>query len=141
MGDAGPGGAEGAGRPFRRVFSGAPWEEAVGYCRVLEADGRLFVTGTAPVTRDGKGVYAPGDAYAQTVRCLEIIRESLAKLGVGLDRVARTRMFVTDISRWEEYGRAHAEAFRGHPPATTMVEVRALIRPGMLIEIEADAVR
>lgn len=128
------------GKPFERVFSGAPWEAVVGYCRVLEAGDRIFVTGTAPVATGG-GVHAPGDPYAQAVRCLEIIRENLAKLGVGLDRVTRTRMFVTDISRWEEYGRAHAEAFGDHPPATTMVEVRRLIDPEMLIEIEADAVR
>jgi len=128
------------GKPFERVFSGAPWEAAVGYCRVLEAGDRIFVTGTAPVAPGG-GVHAPGDPYAQAVRCLEIIRENLAKLGVGLDRVTRTRMFVTDISRWEEFGRAHAEAFGDHPPTTTMVEVRRLIDPEMLIEIEADAVR
>jgi enamine deaminase RidA (YjgF/YER057c/UK114 family) len=130
------------GKPFERVFTGAPWEAAVGYCRVLEAGDRIFVTGTAPVASGGDGrVHAPGDAYAQASRCIDIIRESLAKLGVGLDRVTRTRMFVTDISRWEEFGRAHAEAFGDHPPATTMVEVRRLIHPDMLIEIEADAVR
>jgi len=129
------------GKPFERVFTGVPWEAAVGYCRVLEAGDRIFVTGTAPVAREGDGVHAPGDAYAQAARCIEIIEANLAKLGVGLDRVTRTRMFVTDISRWEEYGRAHAEAFGDHPPTTTMVEVRALIHPDMLIEIEADAVR
>lgn len=128
------------GKPFERVFSGVPWEEKVGYCRVLEAGDRIFVTGTAPVARGG-GVHAPGDAYAQAVRCIEIIQENLAKLGVDLDRVTRTRMFVTDISRWEEFGRAHAEAFGDFPPTTTMVEVSRLIDPEMLIEIEADAVR
>ena len=123
---------------FQRVFSGAPWEARVGYCRALRAEDRIFVTGTAPVG-DG-GVHAPGDAYAQTRRCLEIIEEALRELGADLSDVVRTRMFVTDISRWREFGRAHAEAFADSPPTTTMVEVRALIDPEMLIEIEADAV-
>ena len=122
---------------FQRVFSGAPWEARVGYCRALRSGNRIFVTGTASV-KDG-AVYAPGGAYAQTKRCLEIIEEALAELGAGLSNVVRTRMFVTDISRWEDFGRAHGEAFADHPPTTTMVEVRALIDPEMLIEIEADA--
>lgn len=124
---------------FERAFSGAPWEERVGYCRALRAGDRIFVTGTAPVT-EGGGVHAPDDAYEQARRCLEIIAEALAELGAGLQDVVRTRMFVTDIERWEEVGRAHGEAFRGHPPTTTMVEVSRLIDPGMLVEIEADAV-
>jgi isochorismate pyruvate lyase len=124
---------------FQRVFSGAPWEGKVGYCRALRAGKRIFVTGTAPVNPDGS-VHAPGDAYAQTRRCLEIIRSALAGLGAGLEHVTRTRMFVSDIARWQEYGRAHGETFRDHPPATTMVEVSQLIDPQMLIEIEADAV-
>ena len=125
--------------PFRRVFSGAPWERTVGYCRVLVAADRVFVTGTAAVEPDGS-VHAPGDAYAQARRCLDIIREHLHEAGVTMDRVTRTRMFVTDIDRWKEFGRAHAEAFGEGPPTTTMVEVRRLIHPDMLIEIEADAV-
>lgn len=124
---------------FERVFTGAPWEKHVGYCRVLKAERLVFVTGTAAVEPDGT-VHAPGDGYRQTLRCLTIMRDALAELGVGLDRVARTRMFVTDIDRWKDYGRAHAEVFGAHPPTTTMVEVRRLIHPDMLIEIEADAV-
>ena len=124
---------------FQRVFSGAPWEKEVGYCRVLKAGNQVFVTGTAPVEPDG-GVHAPGDALAQTRRCLEIIRESLAGLGIGMESVVRTRMFTTDITRWEDYGQAHREVFQAHPPATTLVEVRSLIHPDMLIEIEADAI-
>ena len=124
---------------FQRVFSGAPWEAQVGYCRALRAGDRIFVTGTAPVA-EGGGVYAPDDAYAQARRCFEIIERALAEVGAGLGDVTRTRMFVTDIERWPDYGRAHAEAFGDHPPTTTMVEVRRLIDPGMLIEIEADAV-
>ena len=125
--------------PFQRVFSGAPWEQKVAYCRALRAGDRIFVTGTA-ASAPGGGVQAPGDAYAQTRRCLEIIRAALAELGVGMERITRTRMFVTDISRWEEVGRAHHEVFAEHPPTTTMVEVSRLIHPDMLVEIEADAV-
>ena len=124
---------------FERVYSGSPWEPKVGYCRALRAGDFVFVTGTAPVAVGG-GVHAPGDAYAQTVRCLEIIEKALAGLGADLSQVVRTRLFVTDIARWEEYGRAHGERFASHPPCTTMVEVKALIDPQMLIEIEADVV-
>lgn len=124
---------------FQRVFSGAPWEARVGYCRALRAGDRIFVTGTAPVA-EGGAVHAPGDAYGQARRCFAIIQEALAGVGATLADVTRTRMFVTDIDRWEEFGRAHQEAFGAHPPTTTMVEVRRLIHPDMLIEIEADAV-
>ena len=124
---------------FQRVYSGAPWETRMGYCRALRAGNMISVTGTAPLSTGGK-VHAPGDAYAQAKRCFEIIREALASLGATMGDVTRTRMFVTDISRWAEYGRAHAEAFAGNPPTTSMVEVRSLIDPKMLIEIEADAV-
>jgi isochorismate pyruvate lyase len=125
--------------PVSRAYSHAPWETEVGYCRAVRAGDHIYVTGTAPVADDG-GVFAPGDGYAQARRCLEIIRKALNDLGAGLEHVVRTRMFVTDIKRWPEFGRAHREFFATHPPATTMVEVRALIHPDMLIEIEADAV-
>jgi isochorismate pyruvate lyase len=124
---------------FLRVFSGAPWEAQIGYCRALRAGARVFVTGTAPVA-EGGGCHAPGDAYGQAVRCFEIMREALAGVGADMEDVTRTRMFVTDIERWKEFGRAHAEVFGAHPPTTSMVEVRRLIDPEMLIEIEADAV-
>ena len=124
---------------FQRVFSGVRWEKEVGYCRALRVDDRIFVTGTAAVNPDGS-VHAPGDAYSQTVRCLEIVREALTSLDATVAHVTRTRMFVTDIERWEEYGRAHGEVFGAHPCATTMVEVSRLIDPQMLIEIEADAI-
>ncbi len=124
---------------FRRAYSGAPWEESVGYCRALRAGNLVYVTGTAPVDPDGT-VHAPGDGVAQARRCLAIIAEALGTLGVGLGSVVRTRMFVTDIGRWQEYAQAHREAFGEHRPATTMVEVSRLIHPDMLIEIEADAV-
>ena len=122
-----------------RVFSGAAWEKTVGYCRAIRVGNHIYVSGSAPVA-EGGGVHEPGDAYAQARRCLEIIDTALGKLGASLADIVRTRMFVTDISRWEEYGRAHGEIFGNHPPATSLVEVRKLIDPLMLIEIEADAV-
>ncbi|MEZ4414249.1 MAG: RidA family protein [Gemmatimonadota bacterium] len=122
-----------------RAFSGVVWEGRVGYCRALRTGSLVFVTGTAPVAADGT-VHAPGDPEAQARRCLDIIEEALAAVGASLSDVVRTRMFVTDISRWEDYGRAHGDRFREHPPCTTMVEVKGLIEPEMMIEIEADAV-
>jgi len=123
---------------LRRVYSGAPWEKQVGYCRAIRRGPHIWVTGTAPVAEDG-GVYAPGDPYAQTARCLEIIENAMNELDAGLEHIVRTRMFVTDIHRWEAIGRAHAAVFKDHPPTTTMVEVSSLIDPQMMIEIEADA--
>ncbi|MEL6545281.1 MAG: RidA family protein [Myxococcota bacterium] len=123
---------------MERVFSDAPWEKLVGYCRALKAGDFVYVTGTAPVGENG-AVHAPDDGYGQARRCLELIELSLEKLGADRSDITRTRMFVTDIGRWEEYGRAHAEFFGEHRPATTMVEVKALIDPEMLIEIEVDA--
>ncbi|CAN5128931.1 RidA family protein [soil metagenome] len=111
----------------------------MGYCRAVRAGQHVYVTGTAPVGEDGK-VVAPGDGYLQAKRCLEIIGRALTDLGAGFESVVRTRMFVTDISLWPSFGRAHREVFGDHPPATTMVEIRGLIDPDMLIEIEADAV-
>lgn len=124
---------------FRRGYTDVIWEREVGYCRVLRAGDRVFVTGTAPVGASGE-VIAPGNAYEQAKACFEAIERALAQVEVGLERVTRTRMFVTDIERWAEFGRAHREAFGAHPPTTTMVEVRRLIHPDMLIEVEADAV-
>ena len=129
-----------AGEPLQRFGSHAVWEREVGYCRLVKAGGLVFVTGTAPVDETGAGVVAPGDAEAQARRCLELIERALAQVGLDRTRIARTRMFVTDIARWRDYGRAHAAFFGEHRPATTMVEVKALIHPAMLIEIEADAV-
>jgi len=111
----------------------------VGYCRAVRRGSHVAVSGTAPIGADGR-VVAPGDGYAQAARCLEIMGTALVELGAGLADVVRTRMFVTEISRWEEFARAHREAFGAHPPATTMVQVGALIDPEMLIEIEADAI-
>lgn len=123
---------------FQRVFSGAPWEEKVGYCRALRAGSHVYVTGTVAIGADG-ALVGVGDGHAQARRCLEIIEASLERLGCDRRAIVRTRMFTTDISRWAEYGRAHREFFGDHRPTTTLVEVRALIGPDMLIEIEADA--
>ncbi|MBL8684639.1 MAG: RidA family protein [Myxococcales bacterium] len=123
----------------RRVSTGAPWEARVGYCRAVRRGPFVAVSGTAPVGDNGDTV-GVGDAYAQARRCLEIATRALEQLGANAGDVVRTRMFVTDIARWEDYGRAHAEFFGEHRPATTMVEVRKLIRDDMLVEIEVDAV-
>lgn len=120
------------------VSSGAPWEAIVGYCRAVRTGPHIAVSGTAPVQADG-AVFAVGDPYEQAKRCIEIIAEALERLDAGLEHVVRTRMFVTDIGQWEAIGRAHGEAFGPIRPATTMVEVAALIHPDMLVEIEADA--
>jgi enamine deaminase RidA (YjgF/YER057c/UK114 family) len=122
-----------------RVQSGAPWEERVGYCRAIRAGDHVYVTGTVAVEPDGTP-HAPNDAYGQAKRALEIIETAIAELGARREHVVRTRIFVTDIARWSEFGRAHAEFFGEHRPATTMVEVRRLIADDFLVEIEADAV-
>jgi enamine deaminase RidA (YjgF/YER057c/UK114 family) len=114
------------------------WEAIVGYSRAVRVGDRIYVTGTT-ATDEAGNVVGVGDAYAQTVQTIQNIERALRRLGVGLEHVVRTRMFVTDISRWEEYGRAHGEFFHDIMPATTMVEVSRLIDARMLIEIEADA--
>jgi enamine deaminase RidA (YjgF/YER057c/UK114 family) len=121
-----------------RISSGAKWEPIVGYSRAVKVGNRIYVTGTTALDDDGELV-GIGDAYEQAKQCLRNIENALKRLGAGLEHIVRTRMFVTDISRWEEYGRAHGELLRDVMPATTMVEVRALIDPRMLIEIEVDA--
>jgi enamine deaminase RidA (YjgF/YER057c/UK114 family) len=125
--------------PVMRTFSDSCWESKVGYCRAIRVGNQIYVSGTAPVDEAG-GVFAPGDAYAQAKRCFEIVRKALRDLGADISHVVRTRMFVTDISRWAEFGRAHQEFFGEYPPVTTMVEVKSLIDPAMLIEVEVDAV-
>lgn len=122
----------------RRIATGAPWEKRFGYCRAVRAGSWVCVSGTAPLEADGS-THAPGDMVAQARRCLEIALKALRELGGEPRHVVRTRMFVTDIARAEQAGRAHGEVFGACPPATSMVEVRALIAPDMLVEIEVDA--
>ena len=124
--------------PIKRVFSGAPWEETISYCRAIQSGPFVAVSGTTSM-KDG-AVFGAGDSSAQTTRCLEIIEEALKQLGLTRANIIRTRMFVTDITLWEKFGRAHGEFFHGHPPATSMIGVKSLISPELLNEIEADAV-
>ena len=125
-------------RDRQKYSSGVKWESIVGYSRAVRVGERIYVTGTT-ATDDRGGIVGVGDAYAQTVQIIKNIERALKALGASLEHVVRTRMFVTDISLWEEYGRAHGEFFGGIMPATTMVEVSKLIDERMLIEIEADA--
>ncbi|MBO0773195.1 MAG: RidA family protein [Pseudonocardia sp.] len=123
----------------RKISSDAPWEPVVGYSRAVAAGDYVFVSGCTS-TADGEFVHE-GDAGAQTEQAIRNIGEALAKFGAGLSDVVRTRMFVTDMTRWQEYGRAHGAAFGEAMPATSMIGVAALVDPRMLVEVEAVAYR
>ena len=123
----------------RRSSSGTTWEPVVGYSRAVAAGDFVFVSGCTSVA--GAEFVHEGDAYAQTAQAISNVRDALAELGLALSDVVRTRMFVTDIARWEEYGRAHGAAFGEIMPATSMIGVSALIDPRMLVEVEAVAHR
>ncbi len=119
--------------------SGAKWEDIVGYSRAVKMGNTVEVTGTVAVD-DNNNLVGGNDAYEQTRFIIQKIEKALQRAGASLNDVVRTRMFVTDISRWEEYGKAHGEFFKDIKPCTTMVEVSKLISPEYLIEIEATAI-
>jgi enamine deaminase RidA (YjgF/YER057c/UK114 family) len=128
-----------AGTTRQSVYSGTPWEPKVAYCRAKRVGSTIAVSGTVAVDESGS-VVAPRDMYAQTAYAIRKIERALTELGSGLGDVVRTRTFVTDISRFDEFARAHREAFAGIDPAATCVEVAALVSPDLVVEIEVDAV-
>lgn len=120
------------------ISSGAPWESIVGYSRAVKVGNYVHVAGTTSVDKDGK-VVGKDDPYSQTKQILKIIEAALAEAGATMKDVVRSRIFITDVSQWEAVGRAHGEVFGEIRPAATMVEVKALINPELMVEIEVDA--
>jgi enamine deaminase RidA (YjgF/YER057c/UK114 family) len=123
----------------QNISSASPLEPRIGFSRAVRVDRFLAIPGTAPITPGG-GVAAPGDVYGQTMRCLEIVAQAIADAGFTLDTVTRTRVMLTDISRWEDAARAHGELFSTIRPACTFVEVKGFINREWLVELEVDCI-
>ena len=123
----------------RLISSGSPLEPTIGFSRAVRVGPHVAIAGTAPIAPDGT-VAAPGDVYGQTVRCLDIIEQAVGDAGLSLTHVIRTRIMLTDISRWAEAARAHGERFGAIRPACTLVEVKGFIDRGWLVEVEADCI-
>jgi len=123
----------------QQVSSGTPWEGKVGYCRAIRVGNLVYVAGTTASDEAGN-VITPGDMYGQSAYALQKIGRALKEVGASFEDVVRTRSFTTDISRWQEFGQAHGEIFSAIRPVSTLVEVRQLVDPAHLIEIEVDAV-
>jgi enamine deaminase RidA (YjgF/YER057c/UK114 family) len=127
----------GGNMPKELISSGSPFEKDIGFSRAVKIGNIIAVSGTAPIAPDGTAAF-PGDLYAQTRHCLEIVEEAIANGGGDLDNVVRTRVYLTDISRWKEAAKAHGEFFGEIQPASTFIEVKGLVNPEWMVEIEAD---